>query len=239
VDFTHTRVSWRRPLTSYDKVRRVIGSAVRNRSWLISKNQIHGKEYLDVGCGPNTHANFINLDYGWRPGIDICWDVTRGLPLESNSLKGLFTEHCFEHLPFDAIPDVLAECCRVIKPGGSVRIVVPDGELYLTQYTDIVRGQSSHGLPYAEGERQSGVYSPIVSVNRIFRDHGHLFIYDFDMFRQLLAKAGFVDIRKETYQQGRDPQLLLDSESRAVESLYIEASVPTSRALSVSAHQSN
>lgn len=226
MDFKRTRVSLRRPLTSYAKIQRVIGSTIRNRPWFISKNQIHSKEYLNVGCGPNTHAHFINLDYGWHPGIDICWDITKGLPLQSSAVKGLFTEHCLEHLPFDAIDYVLAECYRVIKPAGSLRIVVPDGELYLTRYTDIVRGQPSDTLPYAESDRDSGIYSPIVSVNRVFRAHGHLFIYDFDTLRQLLEKHGFIDIRKERYKSGRDPHLLVDTESRAVESLYVEASVP-------------
>ena len=81
-------------------------------------------------------------------------------------------------------------------------------------------------LPYANADRFKDIYSPILSVNRIFRAHGHLCIYDFDLLRQLLHRNGFVDIRKETFASGRDPQLLIDSASRAVESLYAEASKP-------------
>jgi hypothetical protein len=28
-------------------------------------------KYLDVGCGPNTHEAFINLDYLWYPKVDV------------------------------------------------------------------------------------------------------------------------------------------------------------------------
>ena len=63
-------------------------------------------------------------------------------------------------------------------------------------------------------------------VNRIFREHGHLFIYDFDTMRQLMERNGFVSIKKETYRSGRLPALLRDTEHRAHESLYVEASKP-------------
>jgi predicted SAM-dependent methyltransferase len=187
---------------------------------------VEQKEYLDVGCGPNIHEYFINLDYWWQPSIDICWDVTKGIPLRDESVKGIFTEHCLEHLPFEAVDFLLSEFWRVLKPAGSVRIVVPDGELYLTRYSEIIRGYSSDQLPYADNDNYQGLYSPIMSVNRIFRNYGHLFIYDFDIFRLLLEKNRFIEIRKETYKYGRDPQLLIDTESHAVESLYLEASKP-------------
>jgi hypothetical protein len=65
-----------------------------------------------------------------------------------------------------------------------------------------------------------------MSVNRIFREHGHLFIYDFATLAQLLARRGFTAIRREQFRSGRDPQLLIDSEHRAHESLYLEAQRP-------------
>lgn len=181
---------------------------------------------MDLGCGPNTNANVINLDYIWRPEVDICWDVTQGLPLRSQTIKGIFTEHCLEHLPFEAVDYVLSECWRVLRPGGNIRIVVPDGELYLTRYTRIIEGETGIKLPYSEEDSYEGLYSPIMSVNRIFRAHGHLFIYDFDTLQQLLAKNGFINIEKTTFRSGRNPKLLLDMEFRAVESLYLEAAKP-------------
>ena len=41
-----------------------------------------------------------------------------------------------------------------------------------------------------------------------------------------LQQAGFVDIKRASFMKGRDPKLLLDTEARAVESLYMEASKP-------------
>ncbi len=221
-----SRISYRRPITSYSKVQILISNIIRGRVYHINRAAIKAKDYLDLGCGPNNHKNYINLDYGWHPGIDVCWDLTKGLPLENSSVKGVFTEHCLEHLPFVSVDFVLQEVYRVLKPGGRLRIVVPDGELYLTRYTALMNGRGSEPLPYAASDKYQGLYSPIMSVNRIFRAHQHQFIYDFMTFSLLLEKNGFVDVTKETFNVGYDPVLLIDTPARAVESLYVEAVKP-------------
>ncbi|HEY4975441.1 MAG TPA: hypothetical protein VII41_17645, partial [Steroidobacteraceae bacterium] len=64
---------------------------------------------------------------------------------------------------------------------------------------------------------------PMLSMNRIFRGHGHQFIYDFATLSAMLRHAGFVDIAKRRLGESHDQRLLLDSPERAVESLYVEA----------------
>ena len=226
MDFSRTSVSWRRPITSYAKVRVLIAACLRNRRFQSATHRLRGKTYVDLGCGPNTRPGFINIDYQWNPGLDICWDLTRGIPLQDATVKGVFTEHCLEHFPLEGVEDILCECWRVLTPGGTIRIVVPDGELYLTRYVDKKRGQAAAPLPYAESDVYEGLYSPIMSVNRIFNGSGHQFIFDFDSLALLLARTGFVNITNERFRSGRDAQLLQDSESRAIESMYVEASKP-------------
>jgi hypothetical protein len=65
--------------------------------------------------------------------------------------------------------------------------------------------------------------TPMISINRIARSHGHLFMYDFETFKHLLEEVGFKDVKKEGFRTGRDPKLLVDSELRRDESLYVEA----------------
>jgi predicted SAM-dependent methyltransferase len=222
MEFTNTRLSVTRPIRSYSKVQNLISRLKRNRHAQVSTAIRKKKEYLDIGCGPQMHEHCLNLDYSWREGLDLCWDVTRGLPLPTASMRGIFSEHCLEHLPFGAVPAVLAECWRVLKPGGVFRLIVPDGELYLRGYAAIADGASLR-LPYADGDAWQGMYTPMMSINRIFRDHGHLFIYDFETLERLLAKAGFSGIAKCKFNEGRDSKLLIDTASRAEESLRIEA----------------
>jgi hypothetical protein len=57
----------------------------------------------------------------------------------------------------------------------------------------------------------------------LFYGHGHRFIYDFQTLKQHLKEAGFKNIVRRSYREGKNPDLLIDREDRKVESLYIEA----------------
>jgi predicted SAM-dependent methyltransferase len=222
VDFSNTRISLRRPVTSYHKVQILIGAMIRNRP-IFLKRKAEGC-YLDLGCGPNPSPEFCNIDYNWRPGSDvICWDVTRGLPFQGGYVGGIFTEHMLEHIPFEKALGVLAECRRVLKAGGVLRVIVPDGELYLSEYAKYLRGETAN-MPYASSDAEEyTIATPIVSINRIFRNHGHCFIWDYETLRLGLLQAGFTEVNRCEFGLGSDPRLLRDTPSRQVESLYVEA----------------
>ena len=227
LDFSESKFSWDRPIGSYLKVQKVYSEIIRNRKFQLNKLKESKKKFLNVGCGPNINQNYINLDYLWVPGVDICWDITRSIPLESESIEGIFTEHCLEHISFSQCRDAIKDFYRILQPEGVVRIIVPDAELYIDLYE-----QSKHNknvnFPYVSDAEKENGFTPIMSVNRIFRDHGHLFAYDAETLTMLLKNAGFINIKKESYMSGRRKDLLIDTESRKIESLYIEGEKPAS-----------
>lgn len=215
-----------RSITSYSKVRKHYGNFLRGNPLQLASRELNKKEYLNIGCGPNIESTFINVDYLWQPGVDLCWNVTKGIPLPDSSLTGVFSEHCLEHLDYLDAVKVLAECHRLLKPGGVIRIIVPDAELYL----DIYRRQKTglnEGFPYGQTAHdmpESAEITPMMTVNSIFRGHGHLYAYDYYTFEVLLRKQGFINIKRENFRTGQDSMLLIDTASRACESLYVEAS---------------
>lgn len=209
------KLSLRRPITDYGKVQVACGRLLRGRRFQLRRKQVLTKPYLNVGCGANFHAAFVNLDYDWRPGLDLCWDLRRGVPLPHGSLRGIFTEHCLEHVTFDDCKAALKEFRRLLQPGGTARIIVPDGELYMELYARAKAGEPVT-FPY------SPPGTPMMAVNRVFREYGHLFIYDAKTLGMLLQEAGFRSFERTEFLKGRDPTLLIDSPGRAVESLYVE-----------------
>lgn len=188
----------------------------------MNKLENNPKHYLNVGCGENVRHDFINLDYQWRPNIQLCWDITKGLPLPDNSIKGIFSEHCLEHIAYFQCCRVLKEFYRILRPGGVVRIIVPDAELYLDLYQKGKQGESVE-FPNLNQQDLQNRFTPMMVVNSVFRDHGHLFAYDARTLEVMLSKVGFDDIREESFMNGRDNNLLIDSRKRAAESLCIEA----------------
>jgi predicted SAM-dependent methyltransferase len=177
-------------------------------------------KYLNIGCGKKPKPHTINLNYEWYPFIDLTWDITKPLPLSDGSLKGIYTEHVLEHLPFQMIPRILRDWFRVLEPGGGLRILVPDAELYLKTYVE-VKGGKPATFPYHDLLK-----TPMMHVNRVFRDFDHLFAYDFETFERILKEVGFGNIQRVDHNKGLDENLLLDSDERECESLRIECVKP-------------
>ena len=72
--------------------------------------------------------DFVNADYAW-----FRWREGETLPFPDNSVCALYCSHVFEHLPAATLPSLLAECRRVLKPEGIMRVVVPDLEQAFSQ----------------------------------------------------------------------------------------------------------
>jgi predicted SAM-dependent methyltransferase len=223
-----SRLSLRRPVTSYSKVQKLVGDLIRSRHIQLRRVD-RSKSYLNVGCGAETHPDFINLDYTWNPSLDLCWDITRGLPLPDASMQGIFTEHCLEHVTYDQCVEVLREFKRVLRKRGVLRVVLPDAGLYLDLYQKRRQGLDVE-FPYVGvvGERDLEedsrvAFTPMMAVNRIFRGYGHLFAYDAETLCAMLEHCGFREVERCEFMKGRDQRLLIDSDVRRPQSLYVEA----------------
>ena len=53
------------------------------------------------------------------------------LPFEDASMEAIYCSHVLEHLPAGAVQSLLDEFKRVLKPGGRLRLIVPDLEANL------------------------------------------------------------------------------------------------------------
>ena len=220
MNFERTKISLSRSIWDYGKIQNLYSAVVRCRGFQVQRLDLENKKLLNVGCGPNHKVGFVNLDYDWQPGVDLCWDITRRIPVSSNTLEGIYSEHCLEHLTRDSCAGVLKEFRRLLKRRSVTRIVVPDIGLYLELYAKSKR-EPDVTFPYAENPEPG--WTPLASINRVMRGHGHLYGYDAQTMGVMLQNAGFHDIRQCEFMSGRDNRLLVDSPDRALESLYMEA----------------
>jgi len=228
-----------RKLNEYIKIQRSLATLIRNRKIFINSHKLAHCNYANLGCGPQLLPEFINVDHYWRPGVDICWDMTRGLPLRSDSLRGIFSEHCIEHFTFEELLKWLMECRRVLKPGGIIRLITPDLEQFIDAYTRKRKDPKSRYFPYEETVCWNNIRTRAIHINRIFyQGHlnmrkqrffhsGHHSILDFETLSAFLLKAGFTSIVRSSFMEGTDQRLVIDTPSRQEESLYVEAQNPT------------
>lgn len=95
---------------------------------------------LNLGCGSRFHAAWTNFDLVSRhPEVTAC-DLSQGLPLPDGCMDAVYASHMLEHLDRDKAPEMLAECRRVLRPGGVLRLAVPDLEAMARLYVGILDG---------------------------------------------------------------------------------------------------
>lgn len=94
---------------------------------------------LNVGCGRRFHPAWTNIDLESYDPTVVEHDITKGLPYDDNQFDAVYHSHVLEHLEPSAGEKLLGECYRVLRPGGILRIVVPNLEQIATLYLNYHR----------------------------------------------------------------------------------------------------
>jgi predicted SAM-dependent methyltransferase len=187
---------------------------------------------LQIGGGLRLLDGWLNADIELWHGVYYL-DAARPFPLPDAAFRYVFCEHMIEHVDFDAAASMLAECRRVLLPGGRVRIATPD----LASLVAVLNGCESE-LPqrYQDFFRQHFIppgqpATGAALANAFFRSWGHRFIYDEETLRALLEAAGFEQVVRRRAGESDDPTLQgLENEARYppglldFESIVLEAS---------------
>lgn len=78
---------------------------------------------LNLGCGTDIRAGYVNIDSAALAGVDRVLDIAReSLPFPDESCEEVLAQDVLEHL--DYLP-VLAEIHRVLAPSGRLVVRVP------------------------------------------------------------------------------------------------------------------
>lgn len=94
------------------------------------------KPRLNLGCGSQVHPQWTNVDIMPRhPGV-INHDLNKRLPFADASFEVVYHSHVLEHLTKEQGKAFVEECYRVLKPGGILRVVVPDLETIARLYLE-------------------------------------------------------------------------------------------------------
>lgn len=91
---------------------------------------------VNIGCGSVFHPAWVNLDLSPPDPAVRRWEARRGLPFTDSMVDVCYASHVLEHLEPERGAQLLGDCYRVLKPGGIVRIVVPDLEVIAQLYLE-------------------------------------------------------------------------------------------------------
>jgi ubiquinone/menaquinone biosynthesis C-methylase UbiE len=201
-------------------------------------------EKLNLGCGPNAPTGWLNVDGSWnawfshhpglrkalemvgliKPGQGAQWnvrplvhDLTRPLPFRDNTFSAIYASHVLEHLYLADAQRLLSDCERVLKPGGTIRLVVPDLRSMVEGYLKgdkasappaSVIGSAADILNVKLGFR--GPASPngnfVLKFYALLKDfHSHKWMYDSESLVSYLDLAGFRDVAEKEFRRSAIP----------------------------------
>lgn len=209
------------------------------------------KVFVQYGCGLAAPAGWRNFDSSPRLRLEKLpvagqaaralgktlfptniqyGDIVRGLPVENDSVDGVYASHVLEHLSRDDVKIALANTYRMLKSGGIFRLIVPDlgwrAERYVRERqngnADAADAfiQSCH---FRDSKRATGA---VGALRGMFGNSGHLWMYDRALMGKLLTEAGFVDVRPSKFQDSGEPMFdLVENQGRFMDSGNEEASL--------------
>ncbi|HXQ16715.1 MAG TPA: methyltransferase domain-containing protein [Caulobacteraceae bacterium] len=174
---------------------------------------------LNLGAGPRgiEDAHWVNVDGAPDRGVQFLVDFGRPLPFDDGVFDGVFCEHVLEHFTQTDGERLAREVRRILKPGGVLRVIVPDAEFVLRSYFEAPAALAA--------ERSGGEGTAMEAVNAYFRQrYEHQFMYDWPTLSLTLRRAGFGGIRRSCFRDSAGcARLRIDDEKYARESLYVEA----------------
>jgi len=162
---------------------------------------------LNIGCGENLRPGWLNIDLD--PRADLRLDIRRPLPFPEGSCAEVYSEHVLEHLAYPGeVEEVLRDWWRVLAPGGTLSVGIPDTEYPLASYVNQV--DDYFAWCRTQPWNPSWIETRLDQINFHFRQQGlgfgqdHLYAYDVETLAARLTSAGFTDIAQRAYDPMRD-----------------------------------
>jgi predicted SAM-dependent methyltransferase len=166
---------------------------------------------LELAAGNRLGEN------GWKTlditaNCDFHHDLRKGIPFPDNSVSKLYFSHFLEHLSHKEAIVFLKECHRVLKPGGTVSVAVPDARIFIEGYLGLREFDEKEFIVL---DRANPGYTKIDYINYMaYMDETHKHLFDMDNLLAVLEKNGFRNVRPREF----DPEV--DKPERHFETIY-------------------
>ncbi len=177
---------------------------------------------LHLGCGKRHIPGFVHIDAIDYPHVDHVATIDNLSFIPDDSIELIYNCHVLEHFKRRDVQRVLDEWHRILKPGGVLRISVPDFAKLSEVYQKYGKLDLVAGALFG---RQDYLYNI------------HYNVFDFATLARDLGNTGFVEVRRydwratehaevDDYSQAYIPHM--DKDNGILISLNVECTKPDS-----------
>jgi len=175
--------------------------------------------WLNIGCGKQHLSGFVNMDI--EQPYDKKLDARKGLPYPDQTVDGVYSEHFFEHLTQAEGLGFLRETRRVLKPGGIVRVAMPDLDAFVHRY--VSEDWRGDGDMFKLGF--DWVANRCEMLNLGMREWGHKHLYNEEELIRIAQMAGLEPTKRCEHGKSDTPEFV-GRETRNGSKLIMEFTVP-------------
>lgn len=141
---------------------------------------------LHLGCGKRHIPGFIHIDAVDYPHVDHVATIDNLSFIQDNSVDLIYNCHVLEHFKRKDVERVLAEWFRVLKPGGILRVSVPD----FSKLCEVYQREGNINLVIgALFGRQDYLYNI------------HYNVFDFASLSTALTNTGFTNVKRYDWRE--------------------------------------
>lgn len=166
----------------------------------------NNKVMLNIGCGTDYKKGWINIDNNSDNNIDtidLNWDLRNPLPFDDGTVDYIFNEHFLEHLTVEEGQKSLRDFKRVLKPGGVMRIAMPDLDEAVKNYSD----KKWKSKPIIKNFGMEFVETNAELLNMVFSWWGHKWLYNWEELERRLKQAGFTKMQRSKHSKSKYKEL--------------------------------
>ena len=145
---------------------------------------------VNLGCGDHPLNGWVNVDADVACPADV-YTVLPALPFADASCEDIYAGHLLEHLTHEDGASLLAECLRVLVPGGRLGVLVPDTRAIMGTWLGQVPARVEFPLGTWRDVRDLDEVCALFLFSTVQPSH-HLWAYDLDTLGRALTRAGFV-----------------------------------------------
>jgi len=139
---------------------------------------------LNIGCGYNPLKGWLNADISADSAAEKVMPA-QNLELADDSVSEIKAQQLIEHLGFFKAKYFLAECWRVLEPGGTLTLETPDIEKTFRIFLAGNHAVKEVALGWVYGSETPGM--------------NHLYCFPAELLAALLVEAGFEAGEKEEF----------------------------------------
>ena len=196
------RFSWNRVVEATESAyRSLLGPPVRHPRG--AESPPPARRRLEIGSGEDPQPGYEHLDARPHlPDLDHLCDAGGPLPIEDGTFIEVLSRSCLEHIPWRRAPEVLREWVRVLAPGGTLRLYLPDLEYIAGQYLSGRDDEHLHpSYRRAADELLGGYNHRTWALIKLFAgqeypENFHCAAYDLESLSALMRKVGLIDVRR-------------------------------------------